>query len=200
MEVLGVRQTWMLSAGLTLAVVGLGGCALLGATVVVSRHVAGRGPYAPQQDWDGTVPRLDLPRTAPSAAATGGISAGEMLYLTGVGHDGRVAYTLGPAWFQRIGGGCVGCHGTDGTARQVTSASGGAIGSGDIRYDSLAGLGTTAESSATVGGWTDEDIVAAIRDGVAPDGSELDPTMPRWAIDDTDMATLLDYLKELSSR
>jgi mono/diheme cytochrome c family protein len=195
-----VKRTWMLATGLALAVIGLGGCAVLGAAAMASRHVARRGGYETRQGWDGTAPRLDLQQPTPSANATTGASAGEILYLTGIGHGGAVPYTGGPAWFQRTGHGCVGCHGVDGLSRAVTSVTGGQVATGDIRYDSLAGLGVTAESTATIGGWSDEDIAVAIIKGVTPDGTALDPTMPLWQMDETDMASLLEYLKELSSR
>ncbi len=195
-----MRRTWMLVAGLALVVAGLGGCVIVGAVALAARPHASQRTYATPPGWDGTVPRPDLTPSASSRDSSGSLSAGEILYLTGIGLDGTVSYTGGPAWFQRTGHGCVGCHGVDGLSRTVTSASGGQVATGDIRYDSLAGIGVTTETTATVGGWTDEDIVAAIRDGAAPDGSSLDPTMPRWTIDDTDMAALLEHLKELSSR
>ena len=198
-----MRRTWMLVAGLALVVAGLGGCVMVGAVALVARPYASQRSYATRTGWDGTVPRLVVPpstQSTQSLDSSGSMSAGEILYLTGIGHSGTVPYTGGPAWFQRTGHGCVGCHGVDGLSRSVTSVTGGQVATGDIRYDSLTGIGVTAESTATVGGWTDEDIVAAIRDGVAPDGSALDPTMPHWTIDDTDMASLLEHLKELSSR
>jgi mono/diheme cytochrome c family protein len=190
----------MLVVGLALVVAGLGGCVMVGAVALVTRPYASQRSYATSPGWDGTVPRLVAPQSTQSLDASGSMSAGEILYLTGIGRLGTVPYTGGPAWFQHTTHGCVGCHGVDGLSRSVTSTSGGQVATGDIRYDSLAGIGVTAETTATVGGWTDEDIVAAIRDGVAPDGSALDPTMPHWTIDDTDMASLLEHLKELSSR
>lgn len=196
-----MRRTWMLPVGLALVVVGLAGCVLVGAVGGPGREVGSRHARSgqPQPGWDGSVPRIVQPAT-PSSESTGALPAGEVLYLTGIGHVGRVVHTGGPSWFARLPGGCVSCHGADGTSRTVTSASGGSIATGDIRYDTLAGIGVTAESTSTVGGWTDVDIAVAIIKGVEPDGSKLDPTMPLWQLDETDMAALLEHLKELSTR
>jgi mono/diheme cytochrome c family protein len=99
-----------------------------------------------------------------------------------------------------VGGGCVGCHGVDGTSRQVTGAAGVEVATGDIRYDTLTGGGPSGGTTETPAAWTDEDIAVAIIKGAAPDGMALGPTMPRWQMDDTDMAAVLAHLKELSSR
>jgi len=61
----------------------------------------------------------------------------------------------------------------------------------DIRYSTLTG---PHEASA---GWTDAQIARAVREGVEPDGEELDPMMPRWDMDETDMRDIINYLKEL---
>jgi cytochrome c553 len=53
-----------------------------------------------------------------------------------------------------------------------------------------------AERSA----YTDATLARAIRDGVAPDGRQLDVLMPRYPIGDADMASLIAYLKQLSRR
>jgi hypothetical protein len=49
----------------------------------------------------------------------------------------------------------------------------------------------------TVGPWTDEQILEVIRTGTTPEGFRLLSTMPRWRVDDTDGAALLEYLGEL---
>jgi cytochrome c len=46
--------------------------------------------------------------------------------------------------------------------------------------------------------YTDTTLVRAIREGVGPDGRELETLMPRYALDDADMASLIAYLKQLS--
>ena len=48
--------------------------------------------------------------------------------------------------------------------------------------------------------YTDATLARAIREGVGPDGRALDYLMPRFRIDDADMASLIAYLKQLSNR
>jgi cytochrome c len=46
--------------------------------------------------------------------------------------------------------------------------------------------------------YTDETLALAIRQGVGPDGRPFDYLMPRFKIGDSDMASLIAYLKQLS--
>lgn len=45
--------------------------------------------------------------------------------------------------------------------------------------------------------YTEEDIKRAIREGIEPDGEELDPCMPRWKMSDEDLNDLIEFLKTL---
>ncbi len=47
--------------------------------------------------------------------------------------------------------------------------------------------------------YTDQSLATAIRTGVRPDGSTMNPLMPRYALDDPSMAALIAYLKDLTS-
>jgi len=47
--------------------------------------------------------------------------------------------------------------------------------------------------------YTDESLATALRDGIDSSGRVLDPVMPRYLIDDQDMAIMISYLKTLSS-
>jgi Periplasmic binding protein len=48
--------------------------------------------------------------------------------------------------------------------------------------------------------YTDKTLAAVLRDGIDPAGRILHPVMPRYVLDDRDMAILVYYLKELSSK
>ena len=45
--------------------------------------------------------------------------------------------------------------------------------------------------------YNDDLIIRALRQGIASDGRVIDPSMPRWAIEDDDMKDLIDFLKTL---
>jgi hypothetical protein len=47
--------------------------------------------------------------------------------------------------------------------------------------------------------YTDETLARAIREGIDPDGKPLDYLMPRYQLNDAATASLIDYLKSLSS-
>lgn len=141
-----------------------------------------------------------------SAVPYGGFATnGERIYYTGVGHSGPIQIEWRPAG--RFGGmmsgrggagpagvGCVACHGQDGAGAALGMMFD--VQSADIRYESLT-RPHADETDSTVLGWTDADIARAIRDGMEPDGEALNPVMPRWKMDDIDMADLIGYLKEL---
>jgi len=48
--------------------------------------------------------------------------------------------------------------------------------------------------------YTDSTLARAIRDGIDSNGRQLSPLMPRYALDDAAMASLISYLKILGSR
>lgn len=182
----------LLVAGLLLVLIGA-----LGLTAVSVAFA----PSFSNPSGGSTVATATLPPTASGPFS----SAGQRIYYTGVGHDGPIRVNWSPAG--RYGGmmrgqgggpagiGCVACHGEDGRGGQIGMMF--AVRSADIRYETLTASHADDETSATVPGWTDADIARAIRDGVEPDGEPLGSLMPRWSMDDTDMAEILAYLREL---
>jgi hypothetical protein len=53
----------------------------------------------------------------------------------------------------------------------------------------------TPDAATGIGKWTDAQIVAAIRDGVEPDGSMLCDTMARYPLNDAQAADVVEFLR-----
>jgi mono/diheme cytochrome c family protein len=98
---------------------------------------------------------------------------------------------------------CGGCHTTGALVGQPDPArhlAGSTVGF------AIPGLGIfyppnlTPDAETGLGGWSEADIVKAVRTGVRPDGRELAPAMP-WrsyaALSDADALALAGYLKSL---
>ena len=100
---------------------------------------------------------------------------------------------------------CTGCH-TPGTFLGKPDLQRPLAGS-EVGFQ-IPGLGIfyppnlTPDAETGLGGWSETDIVRAVRTGVRPDGRELAPAMP-WrsyaALDDADAHALASYLKSLPS-
>lgn len=121
-------------------------------------------------------------------------SAGERIYFTGVGSDGREISRSGG--FGMMGtGGCVNCHGQDGRGGRVGGGMMESINIPDIRYSTL--TSPQSETGGSEPAWTDEDIAAAVREGREPGGETMSEYMPRWDITDSDMRDLIAYMKQL---
>jgi mono/diheme cytochrome c family protein len=98
---------------------------------------------------------------------------------------------------------CTGCH-TPGTmVGQPDMAR--YLGGGDVGFY-LPGLGIfwppnlTSDAETGLGGWTDEQIIGAVRTGERPDGRILAPIMPYMsyaALSDEDAQALVAYLRTL---
>lgn len=127
------------------------------------------------------------------------VTDGERIYHTGTDASGR-PLPRALAGGRMMGAGmmagasCVDCHGEDGRGGQI-GMPWGAVDAPDIRYSSLTAPHT--EDGTTTPAWTDADIGRAIREGIEPDGARLAAPMPRWNLTDTELADLVDYLKEL---
>jgi mono/diheme cytochrome c family protein len=127
------------------------------------------------------------------SGANGASSAGERIYLTGVGTDGQAVSRTAPRVSQGAlmmgGGGCGSCHGADGRGGTIKMMTGTAVKAPDVTYGAL-----------IAAGFTDATIQQAIRDGLDESGKPLDEAMPRWQMSDTDLAATIAYLKQLGAR
>jgi cytochrome c oxidase subunit 2 len=139
-----------------------------------------------------------LSGVTPAGAYT---SPGQGIYYTGADANGPIPRTVaggGMMGFGMMGNtACVGCHGQDGRGGRLGMMFG-TLDIPDIRYSTL--TATRTEAGTSVLAWTDLDIARAIRDGVEPNGQALKAPMPRWAMSDADLADVIAYLKELSTR
>lgn len=61
-------------------------------------------------------------------------------------------------------------------------------------------LNITPDVETGIGGWTDEEIIRAIREGIRPDGERLYPIMPYLLynrLSDSDAQSVVDYLRTI---
>jgi hypothetical protein len=141
---------------------------------------------------------------APGAEAVAGADAGEAIYRRGVTGSGAQveARREGVEAAQGAAVACVNCHQRSGfggregrdvvppiTGRYLYRPEGG---DRDIPY--LQGMRGDREP------YTDELLARAIREGVDSQGNTLSRLMPRYTLDDTDMESLVTYLKGLDQR
>lgn len=126
---------------------------------------------------------------------------GERLYRQGILASGEPvrARLIGDVPAQGAQLVCAGCHGRSG------------LGSGEGRIFMPPVTGTILyrpreirrkqlyDARTLRPAYTDATLARAIRDGVDPAGRPLDPMMPRYALSDADLASLIAYLKTLSS-
>lgn len=210
----------LLYVGLVLAFIGIVGMIATGTLVSIdSAGEAGRRRFEPGFGPRDFRPRFDRPddtsrdgdrdgdrQNGGGTTDTAGFTSdGQRIYYTGVGGNGPIAIEWDPGF--GLGGmmgrrgrrgfvpmGCVRCHREDGRGGPL-GMMGAGVNVPDIRYKTL--TSEREENGETVEPWDDEDIARAVRDGVEPNGDRLNPLMPRWEMDDTDMSDTIDYLKEL---
>ena len=140
------------------------------------------------------------PRGAGPAPNGNYASNGEQIYFTAVNDRGEyISYTGGPAYGGMMGGqlACVSCHGEDGQGSlhwmhmQQMDAP-------DIRYSVLA---SEADEHGSGDSHTEEYDLETFRQAVVlgqhPDDGSLSRNMPRWALNEDDLADLFEYLKTL---
>jgi len=96
-----------------------------------------------------------------------------------------------PEYGRYVAATCMGCHGPN--------FSGGKIEAGPPNWPEAANL--TPHASGGVAKWNEADFLQAIRAGKRPDGSEINPIMPRVfaQMDDTELKAIWAYLRTLPS-
>jgi hypothetical protein len=132
-------------------------------------------------------------------------SNGEQIYFTAVNDRGqRIRYTGG----QNIGGmmmgmgtnlACVSCHGSDGRGGIHTMHMD-VMDAPDIRITALGNEEGDHGDDEHGDEHGEYDLAAfrlAVIGGVHPDGESLSRDMPRWRMDDRDLADLFDFLETL---
>jgi mono/diheme cytochrome c family protein len=104
---------------------------------------------------------------------------------------GPPAVAKGPtvAYGKYLSAGCIGCHGPN--------LSGGKIDIGPPDWPLAANLTPHADSQLAI--WSEADFISVLRTGKRPDGSALNPVMPRLfgQMDDVELKALYAYLRSL---
>ena len=144
--------------------------------------------------------------TCALSAASPGPSAGERLYQRGQLPSGEPVQALrqGGATVRGADAACVNCH-----RRSGLGSSEGKITIPPVagpylftpRGKSLERLGVPFVDTARINheAYTEESLARAIRDGVDAKGRLLNSLMPRYAIDEATMSSLIEYLKDLKT-
>lgn len=130
-------------------------------------------------------------------------SNGEQIYFTAITTSGdRIPYRGGSSFGGMMGGGalaCVSCHGPDARGGVHTMHMD-VMDAPDIRYTALSGETGEHEDENHADehdSYDLDDFRQAVVEGKHPDGDDLSQDMPRWQIDDEDLADLFEYLKSL---
>ncbi len=142
----------------------------------------------------------------PAWPADGHAAAGEAVYRLGVLPSGAMLRGEREAGVrvEALGAACVTCHRPSGLGttegRIVVPPIIGkylfrphSTNVRDMSLPHVVGYRSTREP------YTDASLARAIREGVGPNGRTLNYLMPRYALDDATMASLVEYLKGLSS-
>ena len=144
--------------------------------------------------------------TCALGAAAPGPSAGESLYRRGQLPSGEPVQALrqGGATVRGADAACVSCHrrsGLGSTEGKITIPPVAGPYLFTPRGKSLERLGVPFVDTARINheAYTDESLARAIRDGVDAKGRLLNSLMPRYAIDEATMSSLIEYLKDLKT-
>jgi hypothetical protein len=121
-------------------------------------------------------------------------SNGERIFFTTINQDDKfLAYKGGPESDMMMGGvlTCASCHGPDGKGGSHSMYNY-TMDAPDIRYAAL-----QAEKNDNTE-YNFEDFKSAVTHGKRTDGSNLDRYMPRWEVEEEDLADVLEFLKSLN--
>lgn len=127
-------------------------------------------------------------------------SNGERIYFTAANSRGEyIPYTGGPAYGGMMMSStltCASCHGSDGRGG-VRYMHMDQVDAPDIRYSALLNDHDEDEDELHPDEYSLDTFRNAVVLGQHPDGDSLDRDMPRWDMNDEDLADLLDFLKTL---
>ena len=85
---------------------------------------------------------------------------------------------------------CGSCH----------TGSKGTLAGGDTQFSGVYGANITPDMATGIGGWTDDQIKAAIKTGVDDDGKELCASMTRFStLSDQDLTDIVAYLRSIEA-
>ncbi len=165
--------------------IGIGFMFLLGACSFIGQPNAPL--YAPMNNG------YNFPRQG------GFASNGQQIYFTATDQNGQyISYTGGPAFGGMMMGSyytCASCHGNDGHGgthyMHMTVMDAPAI-----NYDALIQM-KKEDSGGNPTDYSLDDLRGAVVDGHNTSGKQLDQNMPRWQMNDNDLADLLAFLKTL---
>jgi hypothetical protein len=165
---------------------------VLGALFITGCSVFGRG--------------ISSPQSPASGGENASVANGEQIYFTSIDAEGnRIPYKGGPDFGGMMMGSyltCASCHGPEARGgvhmmhMQVMDAP-------DIRYVALSneeheqGQEQGEEHTDQHSDYDLEDFRQAVVQGKHPDGDPLDEDMPRWQMNDKDLADLFAFLKSI---
>jgi mono/diheme cytochrome c family protein len=98
-------------------------------------------------------------------------------------------------------GSCISCHTPDDGPMRGKAYAGGRMFGGDKGPFTAFSNNITQDKETGIGSWTDEQIVAAIREGKRPDGTIIGPPMPIGmyrGLSDSDVKAIVAYLRTVA--
>jgi hypothetical protein len=141
------------------------------------------------------------------------ISNGERIYFTGADQEGeRISYAGGPDFGGMMMGGyltCAACHGPDAhggrhlmhmqvmDAPPIYGAALSGHGGEEHEEGEQPDPGHAAGEGHEPDGYMLEEFGMAVVEGQHPDGEPLDQGMPRWQMEEKDLADLLAFLETI---